>query len=61
MEEGQPSCRNVVNLRYSVNPLPNASALFSLFSSAAALATDVRSRKGHNFTVSYLVDSLGLT
>ncbi|ESQ29149.1 hypothetical protein EUTSA_v10023457mg [Eutrema salsugineum] len=47
---------------FSVNLLQNASAFSNSF--ASAFATDVGSqqtRKGQNFTVSYLVDSLGLT
>uniref|UniRef100_A0A1J3IEF1 Transcription termination factor 3, mitochondrial n=1 Tax=Noccaea caerulescens TaxID=107243 RepID=A0A1J3IEF1_NOCCA len=54
-------CRNFV--RFSVNPLQNSSA-FSNSSLSSAYDTDSSSqdgRKGHAFTVSYLVDSLGLT
>jgi len=50
------------HLRVSVNLFQNGSAFSNTFSSSA-IAADVSSRdgrKGHNFTVSYLVDSLGL-
>ncbi|KAL0693795.1 hypothetical protein Bca4012_060975 [Brassica carinata] len=43
------------NLRFALNPLQDSSA----FSSASATLQD--GRKGQNFTVSYLVESLGLT
>ncbi|CAL9237802.1 unnamed protein product [Arabidopsis halleri] len=51
------------NLSVTVNLFQNRSAFSNSFSSVASSA-DVRSRdgrKGNNFTVSYLVDSLGLT
>ncbi|CAE5962446.1 unnamed protein product [Arabidopsis arenosa] len=51
------------NLSVTVNLFQNGSAFSNSFSSVASSA-DVRSRdgrKGNNFTVSYLVDSLGLT
>ncbi|CAA7022626.1 unnamed protein product [Microthlaspi erraticum] len=57
----QQKCRN---LRVSsVNLLQNASAFSNSLSSASAAAEiSLRDgRKGKNFTVSYLVDSLGLT
>ncbi|CAA7029846.1 unnamed protein product [Microthlaspi erraticum] len=43
-------------LRFAVNPLQNASAFSSSSSSSSR-----DGQKGQNFTVSYLVDSLGLT
>ncbi|CAA7059475.1 unnamed protein product, partial [Microthlaspi erraticum] len=43
-------------LRFAVNPFQNASAFSSSSSSSAR-----DGKKGQNFTVSYLVDSLGLT
>ncbi|KAL0888907.1 hypothetical protein Bca101_012890 [Brassica carinata] len=51
---------------FSPNPSPNAlSSLSNSFSSPSAAASDVSSlrdgRKGNNFTVSYLVHSLGFT
>ncbi|KAL1226102.1 Transcription termination factor MTERF15 [Cardamine amara subsp. amara] len=52
------------NLRVSVKLVQNGFAFSNSFSSATATATDVSlrvGRKGKNFTVSYLVDSLGLT
>lgn len=45
------------NFMVSVSPFQNAFA----FSSASAAAANVSPRKGNNFTVSYLVESLGLT
>ncbi|EOA35139.1 hypothetical protein CARUB_v10020267mg [Capsella rubella] len=52
-----------LNFRYSVKLLQNSFAFSNLFSSASASA-DASLRdgyKGDNFTVSYLVDSLGFT
>ncbi|CAA7029847.1 unnamed protein product [Microthlaspi erraticum] len=49
-------------LRFAVNPFQNASAFSNSFSSKS-VSSDVSSRdgqKGRNFTVSYLVGSLGL-
>ncbi|VVA93740.1 unnamed protein product [Arabis nemorensis] len=52
-------CRS---LRFLVNPLQNASSFSSSFSSASVVADlgPEDGGKGKNFTVSYLVDSLGL-
>ncbi|ESQ29222.1 hypothetical protein EUTSA_v10024090mg [Eutrema salsugineum] len=51
------------NLRLAVNFLQNASAFSNSFSSASVFDVTPRDgrRKGKSFTVSYLVDSLGLT
>ncbi|KAF8119020.1 hypothetical protein N665_0001s0076 [Sinapis alba] len=55
-----PELQKWRNFRASLNFLQNPSAFSSSFSSASA-AADVSPRKGNNFTVSYLVESLGFT
>ncbi|VVA93758.1 unnamed protein product [Arabis nemorensis] len=50
------------NLRFAVNPLQNASYFSNSFSSASGSYVSPKDgQKGKNFTVSDLVDSLGLT